>query len=122
MDYELEFHPVGDASKAGDAISLRYGHNGQHAVIVIDGGTSDSGEALVAHIKQHYGADTVIKHAISTHPDSDHASGLREVLKNFRVENLWLHGVWHHAAELRPYFADKRFTDQGLADKIRGEY
>src|ERR1700733_6097688 len=122
MDYEVEFHPVGDATKAGDAISVRYGQNGQYEVIVIDGGTSDSGAALVEHIKKHYGPDTVIKHAISTHPDTDHASGLREVLNAFRVENLWLHGIWHHAAELRPYFADKRFTDEGLAEKIREAY
>lgn len=122
MDYEVEFHPVGDATKAGDAISVRYGQNGQYEVIVIDGGTSDSGAALVEHIKTHYGPDTIIKHVISTHPDTDHASGLREVLSAFRVENLWLHGIWHHAAELRPYFVDKRFTDAGLADKIREEY
>lgn len=122
MDYEIEFHPVGDATKAGDAISVRYGQNGHYEVIVVDAGTSDSGQALVDHIRTFYGPNTIIKHAVSTHPDSDHASGLRELLKAFRVENLWLHGVWHHASELQPYFADKRFTDQGLADKIRQEY
>jgi len=40
----------------------------------------------------------------------------------FRVENLWLHGIWHHTAEMRPYFADKRFTDEGLANRIREGY
>ena len=122
MNYEIEFHPVGDATKAGDAISVRYGHNGQYEVVVVDGGTSDSGQALVDHIQRYYGPSTVIAHVVSTHPDTDHASGLREILKTFRVENLWLHGIWHHASELRPYFADKRFSDQGLADKIRKEY
>jgi beta-lactamase superfamily II metal-dependent hydrolase len=122
MDYEVEFHPVGDATKAGDAISVRYGQNGQYEIIVIDGGTSDSGTALVEHIKTYYGPNAVIKHAISTHADTDHASGLREVLKAFRVENLWVHGVWHHATDLLPYFADKSLTDHALAEIIRKEY
>ncbi len=77
MDFEIEFHPVGDASKAGDATVVRYGFNGQYQVVVIDGGTEDSGAKLVEHIKSVYGPNTVIEHAICTHPDTDHASGLR---------------------------------------------
>ncbi len=61
MDFELEFLPVGDSSKAGDAILIRYGTNGQYQVIVIDGGTDESGDALVEHIERHYGAMTVIE-------------------------------------------------------------
>lgn len=122
MDYEVEFHPVGDASKAGDAISIRYGINGDYRVIVIDGGTDDSGTALVDHIAAVYGRHTVIEHVISTHPDTDHACGLRKILAAYRVENLWLHGVWHHAAELLPYFEDKRWTEDGLTSAIRKQY
>lgn len=122
MDYEIEFHPVGDASKAGDAISIRYGTEGNYQVIVVDGGTDSAGDNLVAHITRFYGADTVIEHVISTHPDSDHACGLRAVFKNFKVNNLWIHGVWHHADEMLPYFADKRWTTDGLAKSIRSEY
>jgi beta-lactamase superfamily II metal-dependent hydrolase len=122
MDFEIEFLPVGDASKAGDAILIRYGQNGQYEVIVVDGGTDDSGAALVEHIKRYYGATTIVDHAICTHPDSDHACGLRSVLQQLPVRNLWLHGVWHHAAEMLPFFEDKRWTADGLASKIRSEY
>jgi len=122
MDYEIEFHPVGDASKAGDAITVRYQTAWGYEVMVIDGGTDDAGENLVAHIERHYGADTVIAHVVNTHPDTDHACGLRAVLKRFAVQNLWLHGVWHHAAEMLPYFADKRWTPQGLSAAIRKQY
>uniref|UniRef100_E6Q5R8 Metallo-beta-lactamase domain-containing protein n=1 Tax=mine drainage metagenome TaxID=410659 RepID=E6Q5R8_9ZZZZ len=122
MDYEVEFHPVGDATRAGDAISVRYGQHGLYEVIVIDGGTSDSGKTLVEHIKTYYGSNTVLKHVISTHPDNDHASGLREVLSAFRTENLWLHGIWHHVAEMRHLFADKQLTEQAIADNIREAY
>jgi beta-lactamase superfamily II metal-dependent hydrolase len=122
MDYEVEFHPVGDATKAGDAISVRYGQNGNYEVVVVDGGTSDSGEALVEHIKRFYGPNTTITHAVCSHPDTDHASGLREIIKAFPVQNVWLHGLWHHAGELLPYYADKRFTEQGVSDTLRKAY
>ena len=122
MDYEIEFHPVGDASRAGDAISIRYGVNGAYEIMVVDGGTDDAGSELVEHIKSFYGSDTVISHVVNTHPDTDHACGLREILRNFQVKNLWLHGVWHHADEMLPYFADKRWTGEGLATAIRDRY
>lgn len=122
MNYEIEFHPVGDASKAGDAISIRYGTQGNYQAVVIDGGTDGAGDSLVEHITRFYGAGTVIEHVVSTHPDSDHACGLRAVFQNFQVNNLWIHGIWHHAEEMLPYFADKRWTADGLAKKIRSEY
>jgi Metallo-beta-lactamase superfamily len=122
MDFEIEFFPVGDSTKAGDAIVARYGQNGQYAVSVIDGGTEDSGLAIVEHIRSVYGPETVIDHVICTHPDADHASGLRKILEVVPVRNLWLHGVWHHAGEMLPYFEDKRWTTDGLETAIRKEY
>ena len=122
MDFEIEFFPVGDSSKAGDAIVARYGSNGQYAVTVIDGGTEDSGSAIVEHIRSVYGQGTVVDDVICTHPDSDHASGLRKVLEELPVNRLWLHGVWHHSTEILPFFEDKRWTQQGLESAIRKEY
>ncbi len=122
MDFEIEFLPVGDASKAGDAIVARYGQPGSYAVAVIDGGSEDAGSNLVDHIKQYYGPNIIIDHVICTHPDSDHASGLRKVFESFPVRNLWLHGVWHHSAEILPFFVDKRWTQTGLETAIRSEY
>lgn len=121
MDYEVEFHPVGDGTKAGDAISIRYNENGVYRVIVIDGGTTECGKEVVEHIQRFYGADTVIAHAISTHPDSDHASGLREILKAFSVEKLWIHGIWHHAAEMQPYF-EAGWSVADIQKEIRSAY
>lgn len=122
MSYEVEVHPVGDASKAGDAISIRYVSNNEYKIIVVDGGTSDAGAELVEHIKRHYGEGVEIEHVVSTHPDTDHASGLREIFKNFKVNNLWIHGLWYHAAEMLPYFSDQRWTAEGLASAIRQQY
>ncbi len=42
MDYEVDFHPVGDGERSGDAICLRFGDlnagHDQQVVMVIDGG------------------------------------------------------------------------------------
>jgi len=122
MDYEIEFHPVGDASKAGDAISIRYGQTGRYEVMVVDGGTQESGSQVVEHIRAVYGSNIVIKHMVSTHPDSDHASGLREILSTLQVENLWVHGLWTHSTEMLPFFSDKRWTASGLERALQREY
>jgi beta-lactamase superfamily II metal-dependent hydrolase len=121
MDYEIEFHAVGDGTKAGDAISVRYGSNGVYEVMVIDGGTQDSGAELVEHIKQHYGANCTIAHVVSSHPDTDHASGLRQIFENFTVHNLWIHGLWHHTDSMLPYFAPG-ISSAALSNAIREQY
>ena len=123
MDYEIEFRAVGEGSKPGDCIVVRYGTTTEHEVMVIDGGTRASGAALVDHLRDLCGNDISIAHVVVTHPDlGDHASGLRDLLENVKVQNLWMHVPWVHAAEARPYFKDKRFTDSSLADRLRKDY
>jgi beta-lactamase superfamily II metal-dependent hydrolase len=122
MNCEIEFLPVGDGCKAGDAIVVRYGDVNSYEIMVIDGGNLDSGKAVVGHIKKHFGYNAVVKHAVVTHLDADHASGMREVLAGLTVRNLWLHKPWEFAAEARPYFANKAWTDDGLARELRREY
>ena len=122
MNFEIEFHPVGEGEKAGDAISVRYGTEGNYKVMIVDGGTDDSGERIVEHVKSVYGPDTIISDVVNTHPDSDHACGLREVVRKLPVERLWVHGLWHHAAAITELFGDARWTADGLAKTIRSEY
>jgi hypothetical protein len=59
MGYEIDFLPVGEESKGGDAIALRYGNlygsRDEQTVIIVDGGYTDDGEALVKHIVDYYG-------------------------------------------------------------------
>ena len=57
MKYEIDYMSVGTGEKGGDAIALRYGNFNQASeqhVVVIDGGTKESGQALVTHIKKYY--------------------------------------------------------------------
>ena len=55
MGFEIDFLPVGEGEKSGDAIALRYGNlsgtRSEQTVLVVDGGTLDSGAALVDHVK-----------------------------------------------------------------------
>ena len=75
MGYEVDFLPVGNGDTSGDAITVRWGMPGNYQVMVYDGGTRDSGAAIVGHVKRHY-QTTRVDYVVSSHPDADHASGL----------------------------------------------
>ena len=49
MGYEIDFLPVGDGARSGDAIALRYGNlegtRAEQTVVVIDGGFTDDGRS-----------------------------------------------------------------------------
>lgn len=75
--YDLDFLPVGEGDRSGDAIAARFTHpvTGSYVHIVIDAGFEKSGEALVGHVKHHYGTD-VVDLAVLSHPDGDHIGGM----------------------------------------------
>lgn len=116
--YEIDFLPVGNGKCSGDAICLRYGTPGNYKVMVYDGGTKESGEKLVEHIRQHYGTSHV-DYVVCSHPDADHASGLSVVLENLSVGELWMHRPWEHSAVIREYFKDRRITHESLAARLQ---
>lgn len=122
MGCEIEFLPVGSASKPGDAIIIRYGNSLSYSLMTIDGGNLESGKLVVEHVKKYFGANAVISHAVLTHPDADHASGLREVLDGLPVKNVWLHMPWAFVTDARKYLADKKSSDDALVGKIIKEY
>src|SRR5258706_15314493 len=100
--YEIDYLAV-ETDKSGDAIALRYSANNATYVHVIDGGYLDTGDQLVEHIKRYYGT-THIDHVVLTHPDQDHANGLRKVLESLTVGTLWINRPWLYAEELLPRF------------------
>lgn len=122
MEYEIDFLPVGDGERGGDAICLRYGNiigaRNEYVVIVIDGGTNESGNAIVEHVKKHYGTQQVDL-VLSTHPDGDHCCGLAVVLENLKVGCLWMHKPWEHAEDIRNLFKCGRITDTSLRENLK---
>lgn len=121
MGYEIDFLAVGE-EQSGDAIALRFGNlhgsRGEQNVVVIDGGFADTGKALVQHLRTYYGTDHV-NLVVSTHPDSDHAGGLEEVLQACTVDQLWMHLPWNHTDDIARMFKDGRVTDASVRKDLR---
>ncbi|WP_334088444.1 MBL fold metallo-hydrolase [Helicobacter typhlonius] len=126
--YEIDFLPVGNGS-SGDAIAVRYGIAPNYKVMVVDGGTKESGIALVNHIQKYYKTSRV-DYVVNTHPDKDHASGLTEVLENLKVGELWLHRPWLYIKNIvqyvdnsqTPFLRDKRTTIESIKRRFEEEY
>lgn len=122
MKCEVEFLPVGDGEKGGDAIVIRYGEQNAYSVMVVDGGTLEAGERMVEHIHSEFPQVQVIEHVVLTHADADHASGLRKLFGEFEIRHLWMHVPWLLALEARHLFQDKQIFGEELLEKIRDEY
>lgn len=118
MAYEVDFLPVGNGDTSGDAIAVRWEERGTYKVLVYDGGTKASGEAMVNHIKTHYQTNRV-DYVVNSHPDNDHASGLAVILEQLEVGELWMHRPWQHSQLILDYFKDGRITDNSLAERLK---
>lgn len=119
MPYEVDFLRAGDSN--GDAIVARWGETkyGSFYINVIDGGFTDTGEQIVAHIEQHYGKQAKIANVVLSHADNDHACGLIKVLEHFdSVQALWMNKPWDYVDQVLDKFHGK-YTRQGLIDKMR---
>ena len=104
MAIEVDFLAVGEGSKSGDAIVFRYGNlmgpRDQWRCVVVDGGYSDDGERLRDFIVAQYGTPDV-DIVINSHPDNDHSGGLRHILTDMNVGQLWLHRPWARRDDIR---------------------
>ncbi len=90
--YEIDFLPVGDGERSGDAIAMRFTRPDTEALahVIVDAGFKDDGEALVSHVRRYYKTNS-IDLAILTHPDGDHIGGMGAVVRELDVAELWLH-------------------------------
>jgi len=118
MNYEIEFLPVGNGEKSGDAILVRYGEENDYKIMVVDGGGKESGQALVDHIKNYYKTDYV-DYVVNTHPDQDHASGLSVVLEKLKVGELWIYRPWRNTEFMTDFFKDGRITEKSLKERFQ---
>lgn len=119
--YEIDFLEAGEKG-SGDAISLRYRtEDGLDYIHVVDGGYTKDGDELVKHIRKYYNNPDFIDHVVLTHPDGDHAAGLKNVLEEFRVGSLWMNRPWNHIQELIPLF-DYEYTEDGLVRRLKKDF
>ncbi|MDD4910646.1 hypothetical protein BU251_09025 [Candidatus Velamenicoccus archaeovorus] len=122
MGFEIDFLPVGEGERGGDAIAIRWGNlhgdRSEQKIMVIDGGTKESGKSLIEHIKKYYKAAKV-DYVFCSHPDADHASGLTEVINNLTVGVLCLHRPWEHAQDLKNMFQNGKITGTSLKANLK---
>lgn len=122
MGFEVDFLAVGEGERSGDAIVLRFGNlrggRQDQRVVVIDGGTQESGEKLVGHIREYFRTD-IVDAVISTHPDCDHSSGLTVVLESMTVGCLLMHRPWARAEDVEKMFFRSVVTDTLLSEDLR---
>ena len=131
MEYEIDFHPVGDPGedgkcrRSGDAITLRFGNllstPRQQTVAVIDGGFRSSGEKMCEHIKQHYGTET-IDWVFCSHSHDDHIQGLFPVLETLTVKLLLIRRPWLHADGVTTLLDDNRTTLSGTKQRLKESF
>lgn len=95
--WEVDFLPVGDGERSGDAIALRFTHpqTGELVVGIVDAGFQDDGEALVAHVTSEYETNKV-DFVLLTHPDADHVGGMGVVMRELEVDNLLIQRPGQH--------------------------
>jgi beta-lactamase superfamily II metal-dependent hydrolase len=118
--FEIDFLAV-ETAKSGDAITTRYRVDGVTYVHVTDGGFTDTGKKVVAHINEYYGGHNYIDNVVLTHSDGDHARGLKYVLQNCTVAALWMNRPWLYADELIDRFATYNSTN-ALQSRLRKCY
>lgn len=112
--FEIDFLNI-DSNKSGDAIPMRYSKDGVTRIHVTDGGYQSTGESLVEFINTHYGNPDRIDAVIVTHPDGDHAGGLRSLFDEFAITELWMNRPWIYSGELISRFS--RFTNVDNLEK-----
>lgn len=118
--FEIDFLDV-EAKKSGDAIPIRYSENGTTRIHVTDGGFQDTGDAIIEHINNYYGAPSYLDAVVVTHPDGDHAGGLRRLFDEYEIGELWMLRPWLYAEELIGRF--RRFTSvENLEKRFRELY
>lgn len=126
MSYELDFLPVGENTKSGDAILFRFWDDTKdeseidQKVCLIDGGYVENGEQIKQHMDKYYHTST-IDLVISTHPDLDHIGGLAYILENMDVKKLWMHRPWRNdiVDGLSDCFKDGRVTDNSIKNDLK---
>lgn len=122
--FEIDFLPVGDSSKSGDAICMRWGYGlctdkPDQFVMVVDGGFKGDGKKIIEHISTVYKAKA-IDLVVNTHPHADHVGGLHEIIeeKTFTIKCLALHAPWTHP-NVDKFFKDGRVTSKSVRENLK---
>lgn len=122
--YEVRFFNVGNGSKGGDAILIRFldADNVWH-VVIVDGGYKESGVKIIRYLVDECKIN-YIDIIFNTHPDIDHISGLIEIFNSDEVKigKLIMNRPWRDANLKVSYFKDGRITDDSLGGRLKDSF
>lgn len=104
--FEIDFLPVGEGDRSGDAICMRWGvglktNHPQQKVMVVDGGFAVNAGAIVSHLRKYY-KTTHIDYLVVSHPHQDHIGGVKELFEyqdqneKVTIGTLWMHNPDKH--------------------------
>jgi beta-lactamase superfamily II metal-dependent hydrolase len=121
--FEVIFRAVGENSNSGDCIAIRYGDFSDRSkwfLILVDGGWSADGEAFVQEMWEKWGTKH-IDLVIMTHPDADHANGLKAILndESVSISALWMHTPWVRDLQLKKAMAAENAGSSRLSANAR---
>ena len=126
MAYEIDFVGSDKVTKDYGAIAFRYWSPSANrwVVCVFDGGTSEAGVVLSKHIETYYlqRLPKEIDMVFCSHPDLDHASGLKNILQKYSVRYLIMNRPWLYLDELYEKVKDGRITKESLERTLREKY
>lgn len=96
--FQLNMLRVGEETKCGDCICLRWGFNLDTAnpnqfVMLVDGGFASNASALSKQIKKIIKTDR-INLIVATHPHVDHIGAIPTFLNEFKVDELVVKQPW----------------------------
>jgi hypothetical protein len=129
MAYEIDFIGVGESvKKDSDAIAFRWlDEEGIYRIGVYDGGFKANGDKLDEHLNTYYfnevedGEDKVIDCVICSHPDGDHAIGLKKILNEFKVKTLYMNRPWLYIDDVKDSVNDGRITRKSLEQHFKND-
>ena len=124
MPFEIDFLSNSNVKQDADAICFRFRTNTAlpYCICVFDGGTAEYAESIKEHLTKYYGNPSVIDYVFCSHPDQDHASGLKDVLESYTVRHLVMNRPWLYAKDLYPKVKDGRITEQSLERQLRESF
>lgn len=132
MAYEIDFIGVSkDSVKVdADAIAIRWIENNDDVknqkVIVYDGGLYAHGVKLKWLLNRAYFKDVplpVIDAIIVSHSDDNHVTGLKELLKEFKVKALYMNRPWLFAEEFSRITIDTgNSTTEHVEKALKAKY
>lgn len=127
MKYEIDFIGINKEGIDADAICFRYFNkeDNKYHIGIYDGGINDYGIEMKEHIKKYYKQNDekiIIDFIICSHSHKDHASGLTEILNEFKVKKVYMNRPWLYLEELFEIVKDGRITLNSLEEKLRENY